>query len=158
MKYVCDDGNAEIDIEADSAREAAQEYVDGGDWGMDEDDASTTWIDVRVWKCDENGQIVDEDESELVTITLQPPEPRCHDGEDHDWKRPEWLGGCKENPGVQGHGGGTRGTDVCRRCGCYRHWDGWAQRPDTGEQGLDSVRYTAADEQSEEWIAEGTAA
>ena len=31
MKYLCTDGNAEIEIEAESPEDAAQEYVDGGD-------------------------------------------------------------------------------------------------------------------------------
>ena len=53
--YICDDGNSEIEIEADSAQEAAQEYVDGGDWGDEGEGAS---IDVYVYelvachKCD----------------------------------------------------------------------------------------------------------
>ena len=32
MTYLCDDGNAGIEIEADTPVEAAQEYVDDGDW------------------------------------------------------------------------------------------------------------------------------
>lgn len=45
MKYLCNDGNGEIEIEADSAREAAEQYVSGDDWG---DRSSTVWVEVRV--------------------------------------------------------------------------------------------------------------
>lgn len=44
-KYLCDDGNAEIAIEAGSPLEAAQQYVDTGDWNAVE---QTIWIDVYV--------------------------------------------------------------------------------------------------------------
>lgn len=43
----CDDGNCEVEIVAKSARDAAQEYVDDGDWG---EIAETTWISVHVWR------------------------------------------------------------------------------------------------------------
>lgn len=57
--FLCDDGNAEIEIEADSAQDAAQEYVDGGDWGQI---TETIWINVHVWQredcstCDGDGE------------------------------------------------------------------------------------------------------
>jgi hypothetical protein len=129
--YKCDDGNAEIEIEADSAEEAAREYVDGGDWGPIE---STTWINVYVE--DEDG------DRERVKVALQPEEPACVDGRDHDWDSPhELVGGCESNPGVWGHGGGVIITEACTRCGCKRTTDTWAQDRETGEQGLESVSY-----------------
>lgn len=214
-KYLCDDGNAEIEIEADSAEEAAQEYVDGGDWG---DRSETCWIDVYVEQIivdgDQRRQQVeaaieyvhshDDDtadadgvaeafeqffgsapdetddpwsdlcsaisdgdtvadhedmldpirgDRECITITLDAEEPDCEDGESHDWRSPySVLGGLKENPGVWGHGGGVVITEVCAHCGRYRVTDTWAQRPDTGEQGLTSVEYRDADEDSIAWL------
>jgi len=45
------DGHCEIAVAADTAEEAAQEYVDGGDWG---DNTITQWIDVMVWREEEH--------------------------------------------------------------------------------------------------------
>lgn len=135
--YRCDDGNAEIEIEADSAQDAAQEYVDGGSWGEVE---STIWITVYVES--------DDSEREGITIALDPTEPDCEASE-HDWRSPlSLVGGIKENPGVQGHGGGVVIHEVCGYCGSHRHRDTWAQNPETGEQGLDSVSYDEADAES----------
>lgn len=131
------DGNADIEIEADTAEEAAQEYVDGGDWG---ERSSTIWITmyVTLMGVDEDGEEFD---TETYTITLDPEEPPCPHGE-HNWDSPhEVVGGCRENPGVFGHGGGVIIKEVCTHCGCGRTTDTWAQNPSTGEQGLDSVSY-----------------
>jgi hypothetical protein len=43
--YTCTDGNAAIDIRATSAREAAEAYVNGGDWS---DATRTQWVIVHV--------------------------------------------------------------------------------------------------------------
>lgn len=43
--FSCDDGNSEVEIEADSPEEAAQQYVNDGDWGEIE---STSWVNVTV--------------------------------------------------------------------------------------------------------------
>src|SRR5690606_20815209 len=42
-------------------------------------------------------------------------------------------------------------TMVCAYCGHYMIIDTWAQRRDTGEQGLRSVEYREPDEISREW-------
>lgn len=221
MKYNCtDDGSCDTEIEAYSEREAAQEYVAGGDWGPIEE---TTWIDVQVtpinpapstdaimaaiaklgldgavqfddhitlgvaedydideiidalpqgataeWAGSSNtdahgdttediritwGEYPDNDNSESVTITLNPEEPACVDGQDHDWVSPySVVGGIKENPGVYGNGGGVIIKTVCRHCGKYHIHNTWAQRSDTGEQGLESNHYEDADESSEAWV------
>lgn len=84
----------------------------------------------------------------VANLTLQPEAPKCLDGkrDTHDWQSPHAIvGGIKENPGVWGHGGGVKITEVCVRCGCGRHTDTWAQNPSTGEQGLESVRYEAGE-------------
>jgi hypothetical protein len=142
--YYCDDGNAKIKIEADSPKEAAQEYVMSGDWGVI---TKTTWIKVAVWsEVDEN------EDAEWHTITLDPIEPECSESK-HDWRSPySLLGGLKENPGVYGHGGGVVTTRVCKHCGTYRIADTWAQNPETGEQGLWSVEYKAPDDESLAWV------
>lgn len=129
--YTCTDGNEPIEIEADSAREAAQEYVDGGDWGEVEE---TFWV--TVFTTDEEGY------KDRVKIQIDPEEPACTVGQEHNWQAPyEILGGLKENPGVWGSGGGVKYTMVCIICGCGKHVDTWAQDPNDGEQGLDSVSY-----------------
>ena len=162
MKYaVTDREGAILIIKADSREEAAQDYCDGCAWGQDD---GTVWIDVWVTDCDEKGNPYETDRygndgngierTAMFTIGIDPPEPDCTHDDGHDWRQPEWLGGCKENPGVWASGGGAKGTDVCARCGIYRDWDNWAQRSDTGEQGLNSIAYRDADEQSEEWADE----
>ena len=195
--WTCDDSNQPLDITAETARGAAEEYVDGGDWG---DDAQTCWVDItcivstatlldrlEVVSLDRGdwgemglglqamvpfagaedllaevqqavgglgeAELVDlcaDDEIEIqiipteetITISIEPDEPDCVDGEIHDWQTPiEIVGGIESNPGVQGHGGGVVCHECCMRCGCARITDSWAQRPDTGEQGLESVEY-----------------
>jgi hypothetical protein len=148
MKYFVTDsacGSVEK-IEADSAEEAAKIFCMGGDWG---DGSETTWVDVYVYSSDPD--IDDDPDREMVTVTIEPDEPPCTESA-HAWKSPGWLGGCSENPGVWGHDGGARGTKVCAHCGIYCDWDSWAQRSSTGQQGLDSVAYRDADEQSLAWI------
>ena len=88
-----------------------------------------------------------------VTTTIDPEEPDCT-GEEHDWQSPhEVVGGCEENAGVHGHGGGVIITEVCSHCGKYKSTDTWAQNRSTGEQGLTSIEYAEADEKSEQWLA-----
>ena len=152
-------GTVEIHYpDADSAQEAAQEYVDsGGDWG-DPDD-STEWIYIDAWRSarevDEDGDLLETMLYEqTVSVEVDPEEPACVDGHDHDWQSPyEVLGGCAENPGVWGHGGGVIIREVCRHCGRYRVTDTWSQDMSTGEQGLTSVSYEDADETSIAWLA-----
>jgi hypothetical protein len=142
-EYECyDDSGWTETFEADSPREAAELYVLGGNWGVV---TKTEWI--NIW-------VTDPDTGELTRHKIEhdPIEPECTEDSGHVWKRPEWLGGCQENPGVWSSGGGTKGTDVCSICGLYRHWDNWAQNPSTGEQGLDSISYREADEHSIAWV------
>lgn len=135
--YLCDDGNAEIEITADSAEEAAQEYVDGGDWG---DDSATSWVRVYVQEIDEDGDPVGARKG--VKVTIEADEPDCSHNDGHDWRSPHSiLGGLRENPGVRGSGGGVIIDEVCVRCGCGRHTDTWAQDPSDGTQGHRSVSY-----------------
>lgn len=143
--YMCTDGNGDIEIEADSALEAAQEFVDGGDWG---EITKTSWVTVYV--TEKNPEI--SDLVEAHTIELNPDEPKCEEGE-HDWRSPySVLGGIKENPGVWGNGGGVIIREVCCKCGCYKITNTWDQNPENGEQGLTSVSYEEADELSLEYV------
>lgn len=142
--YTCRDAcGVAIDIEADTPREAAQEYVDGAEW----ENASTMWHHIHVREVGRP-----DDEGETFDITLPPPVPECC-GDAHDWQSPhDLLGGLKENPGVWGHGGGVKIREVCAHCGVYRVTDTWATDPETGQQGLESIEYQDADEESLAWI------
>lgn len=112
------------------ARRLAEEWQRGGDYG---DVTETIWTDVYLTS--ETGH------KETITVEIEPEEPGC-DGESHEWSDDvDLVGGIKENPGVWGHGGGVTIDECCTRCGCRRHTDTWAQRRDTGEQGLTSVSY-----------------
>ena len=137
-----DDGNAEIGYAHDSeSSDAAQQYVDDGDWGTTE---KTCWISVWTYRKGLNakGQI-EQVERESHTITTEPDEPDCMDGEPHRWESPHSIvGGLEGNPGVWGHGGGVIITECCMSCGCKKQTDTWAQNPENGEQGLTSVEYT----------------
>lgn len=87
------------------------------------------------------------------TVAIDPDEPKCKRGHEHEWCAPlEVVGGIPENPGVWGHGGGVLIHEVCRHCGWYRTTDTWATRPDNGAQGLRSVEYAEPDDDSMEWI------
>lgn len=127
--YICDDGMAEITVEAESPMAAAREYVDSGSWGEDE---VTRYIDVHVW-ADERD---DEHYEGLYSIRLDPQEPPCSDDRGHDWT----------DAGSRGHGGGVVARDVCTYCGRVRITDTWATAPSTGEQGLETMRYEEADD------------
>lgn len=132
------------DIEA--ALEIARENVEPYNY-IGALDGGTIWVDVRATSVSDAG------DTAVDTVTLHPPEPMCSEAE-HDWQSPiEVVGGCEQSPGIQGHGGGIISREVCAHCGRYRITDTWAQRPDTGEQGLESVAYGDADESSEAWVA-----
>lgn len=153
--YYADDGNAEVHYQyAETPEEAAQTYVDGGDWG---DSTETSWVTVYVerrWEImDADGDIETHEERTTHAITIEADVPECAEGHAHDWQSPHSVvGGIEGNPGVQGHDGGVICTEVCRHCGIYRVTDTWAQNRQTGEQGLTSVEYRDADEESLAWV------
>lgn len=135
-----DESGCDITVEAGSGKEAAQEYIDGGEWG---EITETTWITVRAWRqaIDSDGDVV-RIEEDTHKITIEPTEPECEKDHEHDWRSPlSIVGGIKENPGVWGHGGGVTIQECCVRCGCGKLTDTWAQDPSDGEQGLTSVSY-----------------
>ena len=109
-------------------------------------------MEVYVTPLNDDGEEI-EDDAETITVTIDPDEPECEGGEDHDWRSPHSvLGGIKENPGVWGHGGGAIIKEVCACCGRYKITDTWAQNPENGEQGLTSVEYQDADDDSIAWL------
>ena len=141
---------------AASASDAAREYCDSADWGDSPNE--TTWLDILTWRAavtvDDDGAVVrlrlDEEEHRF---TIEPEEPECERADGHEWCSPfSLLGGIEENPGCWGHGGGVVIREVCGHCGVYRITDTWAQGPG-GEQGLESVRYEPADEESCAWVS-----
>ncbi len=130
------DGAAET-IEADSLEEAIQateDWARDGDWGHND---TTIWVHAVLVETDADGDTI-----HRIKVQIDPDEPRCEDGQEHDWQSPlDIVGGIKENPGVWGHGGGVTIQEVCLHCGCGKLTDTWAQDPETGEQGLNSVTY-----------------
>lgn len=124
MKYRVWEWTGErIEIEAPDAAAAAQEYVDGGDFGGG---TSTTWVNVFVAP---PGAL---DDFERVKITVDPDEPDCDSCEgEHDWVEIS----------VRGHGGGVIVDDRCRFCGIEMRTNTWAFDPEDGVQGLRSVCY-----------------
>jgi hypothetical protein len=109
------------------ARERAEAWAREGDYG---EITSTIWVDVEI--DDEDGDTV-----ETVTVEIDPREPDCTAAEHH------WIADGAKGFGyvLRGNGGGVISQAACVHCGTRRISDSWAQRPDTGEQGLDSVRY-----------------
>jgi hypothetical protein len=150
---VANDGNAEVEYaHCDTLNEAANEYVEDGDWG--DDRSKTDWVDVYAWHRWKLGEIEIDEERECFTVEIKPEEPECTEGNEHEWCSPfDVLGGIKENPGVWGNAGGVIIHEVCRHCGCLKTTDTWAQRSDTGEQGLTSVEYDDGDHRyTEAWV------
>jgi len=130
--------------DADTALREARDNVDADNYDIPQ----TIWVSIAVRNVD------DPDDTAESRVRLDPEEPKCVSGLDHDWCSPEFLGGCCENPGVFGHGGGAVIHRVCKHCGIYRVTDTWAQDRETGEEGLRSVEYKHADDDSREWIEE----
>ena len=129
-----EDGETYATIEAASVEEALDNARGNVDPGNYSESDSTFWVRVDV-RCDATG------ESGSDLVACDPEEPGCTERE-HDWQSPhEIVGGHVENPGVQGNLGGVIIEEVCMHCGCARITNTWAQDPDTGKQGLESVSY-----------------
>jgi hypothetical protein len=134
-------------VEASNLASAIEDARDEVDRSRYDTSAGPVWVDFQIVNQD------DQDDRGEFTIGLDQDEPVCS-AEAHDWQSPyEVLGGLREDPGVQADGGGF----VARRC-CCAHCGAYyifAQRRDTGEEGLYEVRYQAADEASLAWVAKG---
>lgn len=120
----------------EAAQAYAEQWAREGDWDLS---GGTIWVHAWYAPVPAEGE---EPDWERAKVQIDPAEPECRDSEGHDWQSPlRIVGGLPENPGVWGHGGGVTITEVCMRCGCGKHTDTWAQDPETGEQGLNSLRY-----------------
>lgn len=102
--YMCDDGTGAVEIQADSFREAAEEYVAQGDY-LPED--RTYWVSVVVST---------DDDTRTIKVDVDPVEPPCTEDTEHDWRRDS----------VCGYGGGVVQVDECHHCGLYRTTNTWA--------------------------------
>lgn len=154
--WSADDGNQAYHYDdATSGADAAAEYVgDGSAWEGAQRVHVTTW-QVGIGYDDDDEETYEETYGEeRHTVECTVAEPACANEHEHDWQSPyDLLGGLEENPGVQGKGGGVIIREVCRHCGQYRVTDTWAQDESTGEQGLTSVEYQDADDDSLAWVA-----
>ena len=157
--YSEEDGCGPIGLPtADSRSEAVTLHVEGGDYG---DGTETVFVAVTTWRVayylDEDGDLAETRiDLDSTTREVEPEEPECLPGRDHDWQSPfSLLGGLRENPGVQSHGGGIMMREVCAHCGAQMLTDTWAQNPATGEQGLRSVEYQESTEETREWALVG---
>ena len=130
------DNEAEMEELAEEwLREIVDPFLAPG-WQGDPEELETYWEDVT-WV-----EVGNENNEGVITARIDPPEPDCADDESHNWTSPhEIVGGIEENPGVWGHGGGVIIHEACSHCGCRKTTDTWAQRSDTGEQGLESITY-----------------
>lgn len=141
--WVADDGNGGPIVydDADSAEDAAQEYVDDGDWGDDSAGCYTiyTWPGYYVGEA----YVEDREDRDSHNIVVDPDEPDCDDGHEHDWCTPHAvLGGIKSNPGCWAHGGGVIAKEICRHCGLLKTTDTYATNPSNGTP-YTQVSYTA---------------
>lgn len=126
--FTCwDESGYRVDIDADTAEDAAAEYVDGGDWP---DEGRTIFHTIYV---EHAGEVVDH-----VTVTTDPPEPACS-AEAHSWREVV----------LQCHGGGVRIIERCSHCQLDRATDTWATNPCDGSQGHTSITYETESERGE---------
>lgn len=155
---VWDTDTYSLQIDAETAQDAAEEWAVGYD-REDDDPDETAFIGVNVARLAlaiDDGEIISghaDDTEQYVTVALPPDEPDCERSSGHDWVAPhELVGGLRDNPGVFWKGGGVIINEVCRHCGAYRVTDTWTSDPNTGREGLTSVRYKEPDEASLRWL------
>lgn len=149
---IADGGGSEVRVCRPSEIEGEiEEWIREGSWGSDDDGVlrETIWVD---------GYYRDEDcdgERESITVQIDPEEPPCCPRKPglagrHGWCAEDHADGHDWQDGpARGHGAGVICRDTCRTCRLVRVTDTWAQRRDTGEQGLTSVRYEQAGQDDE---------
>jgi hypothetical protein len=138
LTFIANDGDSSWELEAETLEQALEDAVEAvsSEAGSVE---STRWYSVTVARYDDDG---DEIEGDAQRVTVNPDEPACEAGEEHEWSSDhDLVGGIEESPGVWGNGGGVIITEGCKKCGCQKVTDTWAQDRSTGEQGLESVVY-----------------
>jgi hypothetical protein len=129
-----------------AAMEAAAEWVLGNWEPTDE----TYWVDVEIesgvylpglleWMPEGTGRPrinpegIEWSEEGKISVPVDPLVPPCKKGfEEHEWG---WMAPRLNEAGL------FDTAEVCSRCGLIRITDTMATRKDTGEQGLDSIRY-----------------
>lgn len=127
--YWADDGdNALYYPHAESGEQAAEEYYRDGDYSCDDEGYR---VRVRTWQEDGNGDVIGDSE-EWHDYDVEPTEPDCKRGHEHNWQ---------QEGDVWGKGGGVIVNEVCAHCGCRKQTDTWATDPATGEQGMTAVSY-----------------
>lgn len=109
-----------------AAIRAAHRWAREGDYRSER----TVWVDTLVIRHRRGGQ---REAIDTVTTEIQPEAPKCSAPSGHEWREVS----------VRGHGGGVAIACECTTCGLSMRVDTWAQRPDTGEQGLESISYEA---------------
>ena len=130
-------GDRMLEIRPSNIAKKLRKNCKNGEW----DNEQTIWVDDWACPIDPVTDSPSDEDRVDVTTTIEVDEPNCEKS-DHDWQSPhDIVGGCEENPGVHGHGGGVVITEVCAHCGMYKITDTWAQNRSTGEQGLTSVEY-----------------
>ena len=112
-------------IEADDVDEAL-ELVDAPDPGDYGSPSSTIWVE---WHA---VAVADRDDSSSRIFQLDPVEPDCEAGKDHDWR---------DHDPARGSGGGVKYSERCEHCGAVRWIDTWATNPANGTQGHRSIEY-----------------
>lgn len=126
MEYRASDGNGDWNVEADSLEEALEIALEDTE-SVDLHNDSTLWFTINVYDS--------EGESLSDTVVVEPIEPDCETGLEHDW-----ISGP-----AYGSGGGVKWNETCSHCECIKSIDTWANRPDTGEEGFYKVEYQEAE-------------
>lgn len=106
MIYICSDDNVSLEIEANTYWEAAESFVEGGDYNVTN---KTELVDVDVKrKGDPDWGSVTE------TVHLHPIAPKCDYDEGHSW--------VSHLAQESGHGCMCF-VEICRRCGLHKITD-----------------------------------
>jgi len=103
-------GEGHDDVECSPSELDLEEIVRDGSWDVTPEGGS---IRLEVY-----AKALETGETEHTHITLDPEEPECLKGIDHEWSDDHSLvGGCEASPGVWGNGAGTISNEVCVYCG-----------------------------------------
>ena len=146
-----DSGAREI-IEAADIEDA---LAQAREWAADGTYDERVSVTVRVTALDADGDYTGETTSGEVEAGPEPEVPSCAEGEEHDWQSPEWLGGCRENPGVWSEGGTRmRFVAVCANCAMFRTTISTGTQRNPGDL-AEYVTYEPANHNSLAWIAKG---
>ncbi len=147
----------EFDHEPDASEieEACEEWVKGGDWGIEGASISVSWTltdtDGDEIETGHETVEIEPDHAELIRGCMSRSEFELCCGDDpdsHDWTS-EGEGGCTENPGVWSTGGTSMlFASHCRTCGLHRSEHHCGSQRNPGEH--DRTTYSMPDA----WCAE----